>query len=442
MKLDYDEALFGKIWPYIKDNDVTDIKWNGSQLWITSLSKGRYMAKEKDGTSLTLDSDWIRIFCSRIATSINENFNRSEPSLKAETSELRIQAEHESVSGDNTFAIAIRKTPSVSRLKNQDLVKNGYASKIVDKLLPCLIRARLSGVVTGDVGAGKTELEKYLCGFIPSTDPIVTVEDTAEMRLKTLYPDKDIYMMRITDEFTAERAIRDSLRLNTKWLIISEARGREIVLIMEGASTGCVAMCSIHAENVWEIPDRIMNMVGDSSRVGFENDVYTFFDYAIKVKADIDENGVHRSIDQICFFDRDEGENKIYRFVEDGILTGERLPARIEKKLKMNEENEFLELYVDVMKRIQNGEAPEEGMTKEEKSIAGAFDEKDATRYETRASEVEVEETDEEELADNLDADLKDIEDLKVEEEVETPTESTFADPLDNLDLSDLSLGE
>lgn len=433
MKLDYDEALFDKIWPFITDDDVTDIKWNGSQLWITSLSKGRYMAKDEMGNPLTLDKDWIRIFCSRIATSINENFNRSEPSLKAETSELRIQAEHETVSGDNSFAIAIRKTPSVSRLKNQDLVKNGYASEIVDKLLPCLIRARLSSVVTGDVGAGKTELEKYLCGFIPEVDPIVTVEDTLEMRLKTLYPNKDIYMMRITEDFTAEQAIRDALRLNTKWLIISEARGREIVVIMEGASTGCVAMASIHAENTWEIPDRIMNMVGDNSRTGFENDVYTFFDFAIKVKADITSTGVHRSIDQISFFDREDGENKIVKFVVDGALTGERLPARIEKKLKDNNETEFLELYVDVMKKLQSGEMPEEAKTKEEKSIDGAFKEDKTERYTDLREEV----VDEEEVADAISEDLK-----EEKEEKEETEEVSSKDPLLDMDLSGLSLEE
>lgn len=357
MNLNYDEALFGKIWPFIIDENVTDIKWNGTALWIDDLEKGRYKAiDEETGEELHLEEDWLKIFCSKLATSVNENFNRTEPNLKAETSELRIQAEHESVSGDNTYALAIRKTPCVSRLENQDLIATGYTSEIVEALLPCLMRARLSGVITGDVGAGKTELEKYLCKFIPELDGIVTVEDTLEMRLKTLYPEKDIYMMRITNDFSAVDAIRAALRLMTKWLIISEARGREVTTIMEGASTGCTALTSIHAENTWDIPDRIMNMVGEGARAGFENDVYTFFDYAIKVKADITDHGITRSIDQISFFDRSNGENKIINFLVDGKLTGERLPARIEKKFKLNNETEFLTLYVNALKSMQTEE--------------------------------------------------------------------------------------
>lgn len=355
MKTEINKELYGMLLPYIEDDNVTDIKWNGTTLWINDLTKGRYMVKNKEtGEPTKLDTDWLNIFLTRIANSVNENFNISEPSLKAETKDLRIQAEHRSVAGDDTFALAIRKTPNVSRLANQDLVATGYANELVFKLLPCLMHARLSGVITGDVGSGKTELSKYLCGFIPPLDGIITVEDTLEMRLKEIYPEKDIYSMRITDQFTAEAAIADALRLLTKWLILSEARGREIARIMEGASTGCTALTSIHAENTWEIPDRIMNMVGENAHAGFENDVYNFFDYAIKVKAKITDSGITRSIDQISFFDRNDGVNSIVVFLEDGKLTGQRIPKRIEKKFLANKEDEFMNLYERAIRAMQS----------------------------------------------------------------------------------------
>ena len=345
MALNVSKELFGELWPYIIDDNVTDIKWNGSNLWITDLNKGRYCLNE-----VYISEEWLKIFTNVLANSVNENFNISKPSLIAETKELRIQAVHNSVSGDNTLCLAIRKTPSCARLLKQDLVSNGYANKYVALLLPCLMRARLSGVITGDVGAGKTELEKYLCNFIPDKDPIVTVEDTLEMKLKTLYPRKDIFSLKINDSYTSEQAIRDALRLNTKWLIISESRGREITRIMEGASSGCVALTSIHAENVWEIPDRIMNMAGDISRAGLENDIYTFFDYAIKVKADYQSDGIKRSIDQICFFDRKNKENIIKTIVLDGNPVKAALPERIYTKFYKNNEREFLRTYIDFLK--------------------------------------------------------------------------------------------
>lgn len=344
MALEINEELFKDLWPYITDDNITDLKWNGDALWITDLNKGRYQS------DLKLDNDWLKIFTNLIANSVNENFNMSKPSLKAETKELRIQAMHNSISGDNQICLAIRKTPSCARLLRQDLVASGYADDFITKLLPCLIRARLSGVITGDVGAGKTELEKYLCYFIPDSDPIVTVEDTLEMKLKTLYPCKDIYSLKISDDYSSEQAIRDALRLNTKWLIISESRGREILRIIEGASSGCVALTSIHAENVWEVPDRILNMAGDYSRAGLENDIYTFFDYAIKVKASFTPSGVKRNIDQICFFDRNNKKNIITNIVKDGKMQKIIFPERIYMKFYKNNERAFLEKYIEFLR--------------------------------------------------------------------------------------------
>ena len=147
-----------------------------------------------------------------------------------------------------------------------------------------------------------------------------------------------------------EQAIRDALRLNTKWLIISECRGREIMRIMEGASSGCVALTSIHAENVWELPDRIVNMCGDLVRNGFENDVYTFFDYAIKVSCDYGPTGIKRRIDQLCFFDRSLNQNSLKIMVKEGKPLVEMLPERVYEKFYRNQEMEFLRVYVDFLK--------------------------------------------------------------------------------------------
>lgn len=358
MALEVNEDLFKELWPYIVDENVTDIKWNGSNLWITDLNKGRYLED-----SVRLDEEWLKIFTNIIANSVNENFNISKPTLMAETDELRIQAEHGSIMGDKKTCLAIRKTPSFNRLANKDLIKEGYADKFIMELLPCMIRARLSGIITGDVGAGKTELEKYLCSFIPLNDPIVTVEDTLELKLKKILPGRDVVTIKVSDNFTQEDAIKDALRLNTKWLIISESRGRDIARIMEGASSGCVALTSIHAENVWEMPDRIMNMIGSTTMAGLENDIYTFFDYAIKVKAVYSNTGVKRQIDQICLFERENKQNKITIIVKNGRPTGELLPKRIMDKFYENKEVSFLKTYVETLKTFKKDNTNENKQT-------------------------------------------------------------------------------
>lgn len=348
-KLEITEAIFGALYPYVIDDNVTDIKWNGRNVWIDDLNKGRYKARDYKGNYLKLDYDWIKSFAAKLSNTMNTNFNNSSPSLQAETDELRIHVVHSFVNGTNDFLLTIRKTPSVSRLEHIDLIASGYVDETIEKLLPAIIRSRLSGCVIGDVGAGKTELEKYLCKFIPENDGIVTVEDTLEMKLTKLYPEKDVASLKISKSYTAVDAIRDALRLLVKWLILSEARGREIVQVMEAASTGCVAMASIHAENAWDIPDRMLNMAGDESREGFENDIYTFFNYAIKVKKGFTENGIQRKIDQVVFFSRENNENKVTIFYRDGKLTGEELPQVILDK--MRDQKEFLEMYCKIFNK-------------------------------------------------------------------------------------------
>lgn len=338
MNFEISEKLFKDLYPYIVDENVTDIKWNGYELRIDDLVKGRYISDVK------LSDDFLDIITTSLSNYVNVNFNPSNPSLQAETPELRIQAIHPFVTGDHKYVLAIRKTPAVARLNNESIAKQGYADDLFPLLMGGLIRAHMSGIIIGDVGAGKTELEKYIASYIPNDEPVVTIEDTLEMKLKTIYPEKDIFPLKVNDRYTAEMAIRNALRTNTKWMLIAEARGREIFEILEGASTGCLAWSTIHTKNVWEIPDRIVQMAGGNvDKEALENTVYTFFDVGIKVRKDVTSKGIFRKIDQICFFDREDKENSMTLFMKNGTYTGKKLPDKILNALMENNELELIQ---------------------------------------------------------------------------------------------------
>lgn len=362
--LEINEDLCGELWPYIQNDDITDIRWNGKTLWLNDLKKGRYKAKNENGEDIKLDPVKLDIFCSKVANSNNVTFNFSNPQLMADLPTLRIQAVHPSVACNSLLSVAIRKTPACARLDTQNLIEEGYMDELTNKLIPCLMRARVSGFVIGDVGAGKTELEKWMIKFIPWYDAIYTVEDTAEMKADELYPEKDIIPLKWNSlTFTEEDAIRTGLRMVNKWLILAEARGTDILRVIEGASTSCTALCSIHAENTWEIPDRIMNMIGNSARAGIKNDVYTFFKYAIKVKQHFTKEGIKRNIDQISFFYRENENNYVVNYIEDGKLTGEKIPQVLIDRINDAEfedvdqyELPFLELYNSKMQSFNNNQ--------------------------------------------------------------------------------------
>ena len=83
MRIQLRDEIFGEMLPYIRDDDVTDVNWNGSALWINSLTRGRYMDE-----SVKLDDHFVEQFSNRIANLVNQNFNMSSPLLEAETDSL------------------------------------------------------------------------------------------------------------------------------------------------------------------------------------------------------------------------------------------------------------------------------------------------------------------------------------------------------------------
>lgn len=339
MNLEINEENFGDLYPYVADDNVTDLKWNGRQLWIDDLTKGRYLS------DVQLTEDFLKIFTGKVAHMVNVNFSPSASSLQAETDELRLHAIHPFRTGDHTYILAIRKTPAKARINNNNIIQSGYSDELFVKFIGAAVRAHCSGLIIGDVGAGKTELEKYIASYIPANESCMTIEDTLEMKLPVLYPEKDISSVKISNGYDTVQAIRDALRLLIKWLIIAEARGREISTIIEGASTGCVAWSTIHANNVWEIIDRIVQMSGkDADKEGLENDVYTFFDMGIKVSKKVTDHGITRHIDQICFFDRKDKVNSTVLFMKDGKYTGNKIPQSLLERFEENEEDELISL--------------------------------------------------------------------------------------------------
>ena len=326
MNIQLSEDTFGILLPYIKNKHITDIRWDGSNLWLDDLRKGKYMSKEK------LDDKFINLFTQRLADSTNASFNASCPVLEGETDRLRIACIHSSITNTGT-AITIRKSEPICRLNDQTILETHYCSEEVLDLLKKLVKARCSIIVTGDTGSGKTELIKYLMQYIDDKTTTLTVEDNYELRAKSLRPEFDCTEIKVTSSFPPSAAIKASLRQNTKWLILSEARSKEALNLIEAASTGCSTMTTIHSWDVRNIPERFESMIGKSES-NVKNDVYSFFDVGILIIKKETSTGFERCINQICFFTRDNEENKIEMLMDEDIKQIE-MPKKIRKKFHL-----------------------------------------------------------------------------------------------------------
>ena len=319
------KEYFGDMLPYILDEHITDIEWDGYCMKIEDLRYGEIKV------DTILSEEFCEVFARRVADLVNKNYNASIPKLEAETNTLRITILHPSVTLNKTN-INLRKIEAKVRMDNQSVIEKRYCSKQVLDILEALFKSRCSGIVCGGTGTGKTELLKFGAQWIPELDTIVTLEDTNELKLKSIYPDKFVRTCIVNRNFSYSDGIEYALRANAKWLLMAEARAQEVLQVLEAASTSCAIVTCIHSKDVQQIPDRIDNMIGAGSQgvISKENDVYTFFDYGLKIENIILPHvPPYRYIAQLCIYERIGKENKIYMIVDDGQLTGVQFPKSL-----------------------------------------------------------------------------------------------------------------
>lgn len=323
------EEQFGVFWKYLQDENVTDVDYNGRDLWITDLVKGHYKAEE------CVDDKFLIQFTHTIANCVNKQFNRANKVLEADTDELRISILHDSVSMGGT-SVCIRKSPALVRNKINDLIDKGFCTKEVLSLLVNSILTGLNVVSGGEPGHGKTEFVKFLMQFIPNDRRVITIEDSLELHYGEINPGSDYVELRIEPGFDYTDAIKACLRQNPKWLVLSEARSVEVTHLMEAWSTGIKGLTTIHLDDLRKLPDRIqsmMNNVNDADRM--ESRIYRYVNVGVLVRRIESEDGsIFRYIDQLCFYSREENQNKIFMIVKDGELVSKEIPLEIKKKFE------------------------------------------------------------------------------------------------------------
>lgn len=298
-----DIDTFGDLIPYLKDSNVTDINWNGKDLWIDDLTKGRYKASEK------LETDFVTRLSAYVGNMTSQTINAYSPLLEAELPELRISILHEAVAKSGR-TISIRKTPAIMRMRENQIVSTHYTEKKVLSFLRTAVELGMNIVIAGLPGAGKTELLKFLTNYIPANQRVITIEDTLEIHYRDLHPDKDCVEIKVTPQMSYADAIKASLRQKPYWLLLSEARSIEVKYLLESLSTGTRCITTIHTDSALKIPDRLRNMFpsGESAE-RITNDIYSFIDVGVLVKNQIGMNGITRYITEVVLFEREEERN-------------------------------------------------------------------------------------------------------------------------------------
>lgn len=320
---------FGPLYDYIIDDNVTDVNYNGTDVWIDDLTKGRYKA------DVTLTKEFINQFSTRVADIVSESFNQYSPLLEAETETLRISIIHESVASTGR-SISIRKTPVIKRLNKKKMIAEEYCTEEILTFLENCVKGKMNMVMCGLPGTGKTEFLKYQTTFIPQNDRAITIEDNLEIHYSAINPGKDCVELKVDDKFTYVKAIKACLRQAPEWILLSEARSTEVKYLIESMSTGTHCLTTLHTDDVRKIPDRIKNMVEDSKMTEhIENDTYAFLDVGVLIRKGMKDGQIYRYIDQVCVFSRENGKNTTTMIVDDGKIVSREIPYQVKKKFQL-----------------------------------------------------------------------------------------------------------
>ncbi|USK62337.1 ATPase, T2SS/T4P/T4SS family [Peribacillus asahii] len=320
--------------PYLLDENITDIKYNGTSLRLKDKKKGPFIAPVQPTT------EQVTQLIRKIADLQGEQFNDTEAILDIQIGNLRVNAIHEAGSPFGT-TMSMR----VSRPKKAMDSLSELADEEVEQLLRVFVQADISMVISGATGAGKTEAQKMLVGDIDNNKTVSLIEDTMDSHIKTLYPEKDIYSWRILDsddrtkKITGVLYIKAALRNDSDWIIITETRGAaEAYEIVQAALTGHSMLTTIHTPEAIGIPSRILNMVGQEYKINeirFGRDIVNSLPIGIHMVMEMNEEGeMERYIREIVEF-TDFNENgvvaqTIYK-VENVHVSGETYKREVKK---------------------------------------------------------------------------------------------------------------
>jgi pilus assembly protein CpaF len=162
--------------------------------------------------------------------------------------------------GFGGMAITIRRFRTVARTM-ADMVKLGSLTQAAANFLRAAVKSQMNIAISGGTGTGKTTFLQVLSSEIDKKDRVITVEDTPELQLGHL-PNWVALVTRERSEgveaVTMADNVRHTLRMRPKRIILGEARGPEMIAILEAMNTGhdgC--MFTVHADDAYRTLQRI-----------------------------------------------------------------------------------------------------------------------------------------------------------------------------------------
>lgn len=226
---------FGPITPLLNDESVSEVMVNGpNQVYVE-----RKGCIERTNVVFRDDKHVLTVI-ERIISPLGRRIDESSPMVDARLPDgSRVNAIIPPCAL-NGCVLTIRKFSS-KLLGVEDLIRNNTLTLPMAKFLEACVKGRLNIIVSGGTGAGKTSTLNIMSSFIPASERIITIEDSAELDLHQEHV-ISLETRPANIDQKGEIAIRDlvknSLRMRPDRLVVGEVRGGEALDMLQAMNTG------------------------------------------------------------------------------------------------------------------------------------------------------------------------------------------------------------
>jgi pilus assembly protein CpaF len=254
-----DMVGLGPLEPLLADENISDILVNNYH----SVYIERYGHLEETDVSFRNEKHAYQV-AQRIANKVGRRVDEASPICDArlpDGSRVNIIVPPLALEG---VSISIRQFRG-AHFTLAEMIELGSLSKQLEEFLQIASKSRLNTIVTGGTGSGKTTLLNALSQQIDPRERIVTIEDSAELRLQQPHVvrlESRPANIESKGEVTIRDLVKNALRMRPDRIVVGECRGGEAFDMLQAMNTGHDgSMSTLHCNSASDALDRMENMV-------------------------------------------------------------------------------------------------------------------------------------------------------------------------------------